>query len=66
MVVTLVRHLAVRNMELEVVTPCSQSGLPLEGEGQQPIHKTFNPKCVLHTRYARIKIKAEGEGMAKK
>jgi hypothetical protein len=34
---------------------CSQAGFPVEGGGQQPTHKTFNPKSVLSTRYAGIK-----------
>jgi hypothetical protein len=32
-------------------------GLPVEARGQQPTHKTFNPKLVLPTRGTGIKMK---------
>lgn len=50
-------------MEPEVATPCSQAGLPLDGGNNQHIHKSFVPKCVLHTRWAGIK-KKQTEGGA--
>jgi hypothetical protein len=44
-------------METEVATSCIQAGLPVEGRGHQPTHKTFfNPKFVLLTKCAGIKI----------
>jgi hypothetical protein len=44
------------NKEPEVATSCREAILPVEGKGFQPIHKTLDPKLVLPTRYARIKI----------
>lgn len=51
-------HLAeiptVGDIETEVAT-FSQEGLPVEGGGCQPTHKTFNPKFVLPARYAGMR-----------
>lgn len=38
------------------LTSCSQEGLPIEVEGHQLTHKTFNSKFVLLTRCTRIKM----------
>jgi hypothetical protein len=43
------------NIETEVATSYSQTGLPIEEKGYQPIHKDFNPKLVMPTRCAEIK-----------
>ena len=50
------RLLVVGGIESEIVTFCSQAGLSVERGGYQPTHKTFNPKFVLATRCAGIKI----------
>jgi hypothetical protein len=50
------RLLAAGDMETEVVTSCSKAGLSVEGGGYQPSHKTFNPKFVITTRSAGIKM----------
>lgn len=42
--VTLVETPSLRNMEPEVAISCSQAGLPVDGGGYQPTHKTFIPK----------------------
>lgn len=43
-------------MEPEVATSCNEMGIPVKGEGQQPTHKTFDPKFVLPTRSVVIKM----------
>ena len=50
------RFLPAGDRETEVETTCSQAGLPEEGEGHQPTHKTLDLKFVLPTRCAGIKI----------
>lgn len=52
----LLRLPALGDMDTEVLTCCSQEGLPVEGLGQQLIHKTLNPKYVLLTRCLGTKI----------
>lgn len=49
------RLLVARDRETGVATSYSQIGLPVEGGGHQNMHKTFNPKLVLSTRYVGIK-----------
>jgi hypothetical protein len=44
------------NMETEVANSCSQVGLPGEGGGHQLAHKSSNPKFVLPTKCAKIKM----------
>jgi hypothetical protein len=43
-------------LETKVATTCSQAGFPKEGEENQSTHKTINPKFVLPTRCAGIKM----------
>jgi hypothetical protein len=43
-------------MNTNGVTSCKKVGLPLENEGHQPTHKSFNPKFVLPTRYRGINM----------
>jgi hypothetical protein len=43
-------------METEVPIICSQVGTPVKAQGQQPTHKTFDPKFVLPTRSAGTKV----------
>jgi hypothetical protein len=50
------RLLALGGMEPEVATSYSQEGLPVEGQGRQPTHKTSHPKFILPTRCAVIKM----------
>jgi hypothetical protein len=51
------RHgIPLRYRETEVATSCSQAGLLVEGGGLQSNHKTLNPKFVLPTRCAGIKM----------
>jgi hypothetical protein len=45
-----------RDVETEVSTSCILVGLPVEGGGHQPIHKTFDPKFILPTSCSGIKI----------
>jgi hypothetical protein len=40
----------------QVATSCNQVGLPVEWEGPQPTHKTFNLKCVRSTRDTGTKM----------
>ena len=54
--VALVETPSLRNMESEVATSCSQAGLPVEGGGYQPTHKTYNPKFALPAKCARIEM----------
>jgi hypothetical protein len=51
-----VRFVTSGDIETEVATYCTQAGLPEEGERHQSTHKTFNPKFVLCTRCAGIKM----------
>lgn len=44
------------DIETEVAASCSLVGLLVERGGHQPIHKIFNPKLVLPTRYTGIKM----------
>jgi hypothetical protein len=41
---------------------CSQAGTPVEQQGHQCIHKTFDPKLILSTRNAGIGDEAETKG----
>ena len=50
------RLLAIRDMETDIATSYIQAGLPVVGQGHQLTHKTSNPKFVLPTRCAGIKI----------
>jgi hypothetical protein len=43
-------------IKTEVASTCTQARLPEEGEGHQYSHKIFNPKFVLPTRHAGIKM----------
>jgi hypothetical protein len=43
-------------MESDVAISYSQEGLSVEELGNQPIHKTFNPKLVLPTRSTGTKM----------
>ena len=43
-------------MDLEVAASYGQAGFTTEGLGQQPTHKTFDPKCVVPTRSVRTTI----------
>jgi hypothetical protein len=45
-----------RRYRNEVATSCSQAGLSVKGGGHQPNHRNFNPKFVLPTRYAGIRM----------
>lgn len=51
------------DMEPQVATSYSQLGLPVEGEGHQHMHNTFNTKFDLLTIYAEIKLE-QIEGLA--
>ena len=46
----------MRYRETEVATFCRQAGLPVKRVGLQYNHKTLNPKFVLPTRCAGIKM----------
>jgi hypothetical protein len=43
-------------VKTEVATSGSQEGLPEEGRGHQSTHKPFNPKFILPTECAGIKM----------
>lgn len=43
-------------MEPELAISCNQAGLPVEGLGHQPSHKTLDPQFVLPTRCAGVKV----------
>ena len=49
-------------MVTEVVTSCSQVGLSVDGGRHQPTHKPFDPKSVLTTRCAGIKMEQRLRG----
>lgn len=61
--VTLVETPSGGDMEPQVATSYSQLGLPVEGEGHQYMHNTFNTKFDLLTIYAEIKLE-QIEGLA--
>lgn len=50
------RLLAAGDMEPGKITPCSQTGLPVEKGGHLPIHKPLNPKLVPPTRRSGIQM----------
>jgi hypothetical protein len=50
------------DIESKVTTSCNQAGLPVEGRGYDPTHKTFNPKFACNMW--RDKDGAETEGTA--
>ena len=59
----MLRLLPPEHMETNMVTSCSQVGLPVEGGDYQPTYKTFNPKFALPTRCAGIKMEQRLRGL---
>ena len=49
--------LALGNMETDVATSCTQVGLPVEGGGHQPTHKTFNPKFLQRRKNISVNLR---------
>ena len=44
--VTLAVTHSIGDMEPGEAASCGQAGTPVEGQGHQPIHKTFDPKLI--------------------